>query len=141
MRLFLDSSVVLAASASARGASRQVFRLAPSNDWTLVATPYVPEEVLHNLPSLPVRTTSTWSRLRPQILVYDDVLTLDRAAAFPATKDRPILFGALAWGDALLTLDRSDFGELIGSAFYGFPVLTPGMFLRRERTLGRLSEV
>ena len=138
MRLFLDSSVCLAASASAVGASRQIFQLAPSNDWVLVATPYVLEEVLHNLPTLPVRATSTWSRLRSQILVYDDVLTLDRAAAFPVTKDRPILFGALAWGDALLTLDRADFGELIGSEFYGLPVLTPGMYLRKVRTSGRL---
>ena len=140
MRLFLDSSVCLAASASAVGASRRIFQLAPPNDWVLVATPYVLEEVLHNLPRLPVRATSTWSRLRLQILVYDDVLTLDRAAVFPATKDRPILFGALAWGDALLTLDRADFGELIGSDFYGLPVLTPGMYLRKVRTSGHLRE-
>jgi len=122
------------------GASRRIFQLAPPNDWVLVATPYVLEEVLHNLPRLPVRATSTWSRLRLQILVYDDVLTLDRAAVFPATKDRPILFGALAWGDALLTLDRADFGELIGSDFYGLPVLTPGMYLRKVRTSGHLRE-
>ena len=49
MRLFLDSSVLLAASASPPGASRLLFRLAPSNDWVLVATPYVLEEVLNNL--------------------------------------------------------------------------------------------
>ena len=72
--------------------------------------------------------------------LYEDVLTLDRAVVFPATRDRPILFGALAWGDVLLTPDRSDFGELIGGAFYGLPVLTPAMFLRRERTAGQLSE-
>ena len=35
MRLFLDSSVILAASMSAAGASRHVFRLAPSNAWIL----------------------------------------------------------------------------------------------------------
>ena len=138
MRLFLDSSVLLAASGSATGASRFVFRVAPSNDWILVATPYVLEEVLHNLPTLPVRATSSWSRLRPQMLIQDDVLTLDRAAVFPASKDRPVLFGALAWTDVLLTLDRRDFGELIGATFFELPVLTPGMFLRRERAAGRL---
>ena len=140
MRLFLDSSVVLAASMSAAGASRYVFRLALSNSWSLVATPYVVEEVLHNLATLPFGATSAWGRLRAQLLIYEDVLTLDRAVVFPATKDRPILFGALAWGDVLLTLDRSDFGELIGGAFYGLPVLTPAMFLRRERKAGQLSE-
>jgi hypothetical protein len=96
MRLFLDSSVLLAASASASGASRFLFRLGPSNDWVLVATPYVLEEVLNNLPSLHVSATSTWSRLRPRLTIYDDILTLDKAVVFPATKDRPILFGALA---------------------------------------------
>jgi hypothetical protein len=140
MRLFLDTSVLLAASGSAAGASRYVFRGAPSNSWTLIATPYVIEEVLHNLPTLPVQATSTWSRLRPRIVLRDDVLTLDRAAVFQASKDRPVLFGALAWADVLLTLDRKDFGELIGREFYGLPVLTPGMFVKRERDSGRLKE-
>ena len=58
---------------------------------------------------------------------------------FPASKDRPVLFGALAWADALLTLDRGDFGGLLGGEFYGLPVLTPGAFLARERSAGRLS--
>jgi hypothetical protein len=141
MRLFLDSSVLLTASASASGAPRLLFRLGPANDWVLVATPYVLDEVLNNLPTLPVSATSTWSRLRPQPMIYDDILTLDKAAVFPATKDRPILFGALAWADVLLTLDRKDFGDLIGSEFYGLPVFTPGRFLQRERTSSRLRGV
>ena len=139
MRLFLDTSVLLAASGSAVGASRHVFRLAPANAWSLVATPYVVEEVLHNLPLLPASATSAWGHLRLGLTVLDDVLTLDRAVVFSAGKDRPILFGALAWADALLTHDRSDFGELLGREFYGLPVLTPGGFLRRERSAGRLS--
>ena len=49
------------------------------------------------------------------------------------------LFSALAWADALLTLDRGDFGRLLGSDFYGLPVLTPGAFLSRERSAGCLS--
>jgi hypothetical protein len=67
------------------------------------------------------------------------VLTLDRAAVFPAGKDRPVLFGALAWADVLLTLDRADFGALLGGEFYGLHVLSPAAFLRRERSAGRLS--
>jgi hypothetical protein len=50
MRLFLDTSVLLAASGSATGASREIFRLASANEWALVATPYAVEEVLRNLP-------------------------------------------------------------------------------------------
>ena len=139
MRLFLDASVLLAASGSATGASRHIFRVAPANAWSLVATPYVVEEVLHNLPLLSATATSAWARLRSALWIRDDVLTLDRAVVFPASKDRPVLFGALAWADALLTLDRGDFGGLLGGEFYGLPVLTPGAFLARERSAGRLS--
>ena len=141
MRLFLDASVLLAASGSATGASRHIFRVAPANAWSLVATPYVVEEVLHNLPLLSATATSAWARLRSALWIRDDVLTLDRAVVFPASKDRPVLFGALAWADALLTLDRGDFGGLLGSEFYGLPVLTPGEFLGRERSAGRLSSL
>jgi hypothetical protein len=68
----------------------------------------------------------------------DDVLTLDRPVVFPAGKDRPILFSALAWADVLLTLDRGDFGGLMAKPFYNLLVLKPGLFLERERTAGRL---
>jgi len=89
MKLFLDTSVLLAASGSAGGASREVFRLAPANGWTLVATPYVVEEVLRNLPDLPLPASADWVRLRNDLVLRDDVLTLDRPAVFSAAKDRP----------------------------------------------------
>jgi len=139
LRLFLDTSVLLAGSGSRMGASREVFRLAPSNAWTLVATPYVIEEVLRNLPSLPLDASSDWIHLRADLIIQDDVVTLDRANVFAAAKDRPILFSALAWADTLLTLDRGDLGNLLGGEFYGLPILTPGSFLERERAAGRLK--
>lgn len=138
MRLFLDTSVLLAACASASGASREILRVARINGWVLVATPYVVEEVLRNLPDFPVAASGEWVRLRSEILMMDDVLTLNRPVVFPAPKDKPVLFGALAWADALLTLDRGDFGTLLGSSFYGMPVLRPGEFLQRETAAGRL---
>lgn len=138
MRLFLDTSVVLAAAGSASGASRSIFERAEANGWALVSTPYVIEEVLRNLPDLPPAATADWARLRPGLVLMDDVLTLDRPAVFQPSKDRPILFSALAWADVLLTLDRGDFGELLGKTFYGLLVLKPGAFLERERAAGRL---
>lgn len=137
MRLFLDASVLLAASGSATGASREIFRQAPRNEWILIATPYVLEEVVHNLPFLPSTATADWAGLRPNLLLRDDVVTLDRPVVFEPAKDRPILFGALAWADILLTLDREDFGPLMQQAFYGLEILKPGDFLARERTSGR----
>ena len=139
MRLFLDTSVLLAASGSAAGASREIFRRALANGWVLVSTPYALEEVLRNLSGFPPSASAEWARLRPALLVMDDVLTLDRPAVFSAGKDRPILFSALAWADVLLTLDRSDFGGLMDNPFYGLLVLKPGAFLQRERAAGRLK--
>lgn len=138
MRLFLDTSVLLAASGSPSGASREIFNRAAANRWILVATPYVIEEVLRNLSALPTTASGDWARLRPGLTLMDDVLTLDRPALFEAAKDRPILFSALAWADVLLTLDRADFGSLIGSSFYNLSILKPGMFLERERVAGTL---
>jgi len=129
VRLFLDTSVLLAASASASGTSREIFRLAPAKGWTLIATPYVLAEVMRNLPDFPPAATAEWLRLRHQLLVMDDVLTLDRPVIFPASKDRPVLFGALAWADVLLTLDRRDFENILGGEFYGLKELKPATFL------------
>lgn len=139
MRLFLDTSVLLAASGSARGASREVFRLAPEHGWSLIATPYVIEEVLTNIGTLGTAAAAEWAKLRTHLRIFDDILTVDRPVVFAPAKDRPILFSALAWTDALLTLDRGDFIELLGQSFYDLPVLKPGDFLRRERDAGRLK--
>ena len=94
--------------------------------------------MIANLGDLAANATSDWATLRPDLALVDDVLTLDRAAVFEPAKDRPILFSALAWSQVLLTHDRGDFGALFGNTFYGLSILTPGMFLERERAAGRL---
>jgi predicted nucleic acid-binding protein len=139
VRLFLDTSVVLSGCVSAAGASREIFRAAPPNGWVLVATPYVAAETERNLPQFSTEATSQWLKLRPGLLLMDDVLTLHLPAVFPVRKDRPVLFSALAWADVLLTLDRGDFSKLLGGEFYGMPILKPGDFLERERRAGRLK--
>jgi hypothetical protein len=68
----------------------------------------------------------------------DDVLLLDLPVVFPAGKDRPILFSALAWADILLTHDHGDFAGLMEKPFYSLIVMKPGVFLERERAAGRL---
>lgn len=139
MRLFLVASVMLAACGSASGASRGIFRHAGSQGWTLISTPYALDEVRANLGDFPPAASAEWVRLRQQVLVMDDVLTVDRPVVFPAGKDRPILFSALAWSDILLTLDRNDFARLPGRSFYELGVMKPGQFLRQEREAGRLA--
>jgi hypothetical protein len=131
-------SLLLSDSASAAGASREILDRAPANGWLLITTPYVVEEVVSNLPDLGVEATAEWVRYRPSLVLMDDVLTLDRPAVFPAGKDRPVLFGALAWADVLLTLDRADFGSLFDAPFYGLRVIKPGTFLQQQRASNQL---
>ena len=139
MNLFLDTNVLLAACGSASGASRAVFTLAPLNGWWLQTTPHVLREVVANLDHFPSEATGGWVRLRTQLNVCDDVLSLDRVAVFPVAKDRPVLFSALAWAKVLLTLDAGDFGPL-GGSFYGLRILSPAAFIQGERAAGRLRE-
>lgn len=140
MNLFLDTSVLLAACGSEHGASNYLFRVAGGQSWALIASPYVIEEVHRNLPELPFDAARRWSGLRAELRIVDDVLTIDRPTVLPASKDRPVLFTALAWADILLTLDRADFTRAIGSSFYGLVVCTPGAFLESERAAGRIVD-
>lgn len=138
MRLFLDASVLLAAAGSTNGSSHALFSYAATQGWVLVCSPYALNEVLRNLPKLPASATTEGLRLRPKVTVVDDVVSLDRPVVFGASKDRPILFTALAWADVLLTLDKADFAEVLGGTFYGLRVLLPYDFLEHERAAGRL---
>lgn len=137
MKLFLDSSVLLAASGSTAGASRLVFDLAELNDWKLLSCPYVEGEVSKNLAKPGGR--ADWPALRGKLSLTADQWTLDRIVVFPVRKDRPVLFTAYGCADALLTLDRADFATVLGRNFYHLRILTPGDFIRQEREAERLK--
>ena len=138
LRIFLDSSVVLAACMSGTGASHQVFRLAGFQNWVLLVSPWVLREVRFNLANKQQQSILTWATLSRLLEIEDDELTFDWPVTFEKSKDKPVLFSALACADVLLTLDRRDFGELLGKHLYGMRVLTPGEFLRIERETGNL---
>ena len=138
MNVFLDSSVAFAASLSATGASRIVFDLASRQGWRLLVSPWILREVRDNLAGKSPESVHAWISLRGKTTVEDDELTFDWPVIFEASKDKPVLFTALACADVLLTLDRRDFRDLLGQTIYGLRVLTPGEFLRTEREAGRL---
>ena len=140
MRLFLDTSVLLAACRSLTGASREIFRLAKLNEWSLIGSSYVMEEVAENLADMGTDAQAAWPGLAVMIEIEQDVLTLDRPVVYTISKDKPILFSALAWSEVLLTLDENDFGDLIGSKFYELEVFSPGGFIARQRRSGKLIE-
>jgi len=95
VRLFLDSSVMIAGAASAEGASRSVFHLARTHEWRLLTTPYAVEETVRNLAAFPPSVTASWLRLRSQLVVVDDVVTIDKPAVFPVEKADP--FSSVPW--------------------------------------------
>lgn len=134
MKLFLDTSVLLAACGWDHGASAELFRRSEVGDWSLLATGYVLGEVERNLGKLPVGTEDRWPSRHRALQIVPDVFTLDRPSVFGPAKDRPVLFSALAWADVLLTLDRVDFAGLLGRTFYNLPILKPGDFLRAQTT-------
>jgi predicted nucleic acid-binding protein len=139
MKLFLDTSVLLAACGSTKGSSHALFGYAPANGWTLLASPWVVTEVVRNLPKFPSTATREWLRFRPQLALVDDVVSINRVVVFPVSKDRPVLLTALATSQVLLTLDQDDFAGFLGSHFYGMPLLPPSEFLEGERRAGRLK--
>jgi len=77
-----------AASGSTGGASREIFRLASKNSWTLLATPYAMQEIERNLFHFPAAATADWNRLRGKLLLMDDVFTIDRPTVFAPAQRR-----------------------------------------------------
>ncbi len=132
MRLFLDSSVLLAAAGSTSGASRLLITSARRERWTLLTSAYCVREAEHNLPKLSPKATADWSRrIKPRLTIVGTHLVLDRPLIYRAIKDRPVVITALTLkADVLLTLDRDDFHDLLGSSVYGLPIRTPGEFLK-----------
>ena len=94
MRLFLDTSVLLAACGSATGASRLIVDFAAVNGWTLLSSRYGIAEVVRNLADFRPRAISAWPGIKSRLDLTDDVLVIDRPAVFTVGKDRPILFTA-----------------------------------------------
>lgn len=126
MKVFLDTSVLLAAAVSHDGSARALFRRARREKWRLVTARWCVEEVLRNLQMKYPAALPTWRSLRRQLHVVPSMLVLDRPLVFSATKDRPVLVSALACGaDALATYDRADFQDKLGRSVYGMRIALP----------------
>ena len=140
MRLFLDTSVLLAAAGSRNGASRFVVTQAAAQGWDLVSSDYCEIETRRNLPKLGRAASTAWTNtLAPRVRLVRASLTLDKPLVFPRTKDRPVAITALAArADWLLTLDENDFHLKLGRELYGLRIATPGEYLLEQRAQGAL---
>ena len=140
MRLFLDTSVLLSASGSAKGASRFILAEAVEQGWDLVSSDYCAEETQRNLPKIGRTAVAAWkAEIAPRVRLIRASLALDKPLLFPKAKDRPVVITALAArADWLLTLDVADFHGKLGREVYGLRLATPGEFLFERRTAGAL---
>jgi len=140
VRLFLDTSVLLAASGSARGASRFLITEATAHGWELLSSDYCEEETRRNLAKVGRSTASAWkNEIVPRVRFVRASMALDKPLVFPKAKDRPVVITALAVrADWLLTLDEGDFHTKLGREVYGLRLATPGEFLIEQRAQGVL---
>ena len=140
MKVFIDTSVLLAAAGSENGASCFLFEQAPIRGWVLVTTHYCLEEAQRNVAKVGRKASATLNEsLLPKLVFVPTELAFDKVLVFPKAKDRPVLLSSLgAESDHLLTLDEGDFQKVIGSHVYGMGVSTPGLFLIAERKAGRI---
>ena len=140
MRLFFDTSVLLAASVSKKGAAWFVIEQAEEQQWELFSCDYCAEEAKRNLPKLGRSALLNWQAgILPRLCWVSFSVALDRPLVFPKAKDRPVVITALsAKADWLLTLDETDFHGKLGREVYGLTLATPGEFLIEQRARGIL---
>ena len=130
MKLFFDSSVLIAACMSPQGVSRAFFQK-PKRPWELITCSYCAHEVQRNLTRLRPSALADWTSISGAMTIVPDALTMPYPLLFWAHKDKPVLCSALVESaDVLLTWDRGDFGHLLGGRVYGTLVQTPAEFLR-----------
>jgi predicted nucleic acid-binding protein len=130
VRVFLDSSVMLSACGSGKSLSRLITEIAPERGWRLVSASYCRAETGKNLSKLGPDAILRWPELQTQIEWVPNALTSKKPLLLSASKDKPVLISALAAKcDVLLTLDKGDFGLLLGTTVYGMQVSTPRDFL------------
>ena len=133
MRVFLDSSVLLSACGSTKSLSRLVTELAAAQGWHLVSAAYCLAETTKNLGKLGTDARQRWPAIKPTVEWVPNALTSQRPLLLTESKDKPVLISALAARcEVLLTLDKGDFGILLGTAVYGMKVSTPRDFLLRH---------
>ena len=139
MRIFLDSSVLLSACGSEKSLSRLITEIAPERGWRLISASYCRAETSKNIGKLGAEAVLRWPDMQSKVEWVPNALTSRKPLLLTASKDKPVLISALAAKcEVLLTLDKGDFGMLLGTTVYGMLVNTPrGFFDRRGTRLRR----
>ncbi|MDO8539043.1 MAG: hypothetical protein Q7S40_01270 [Opitutaceae bacterium] len=130
MRIFLDTSFIIAAAGSRTGLPRYILEHGQRSQWVFITSLYCEEEVARNIHK--VGGEAFWlSVIRPDLRIHTTEVVLDYPLVFDASKDRPVIISALGSGaDYLLTLDSADFAPLLNTEVYGMRVRLPLAFAR-----------
>ena len=121
---------MLSACGSRKSLSRLITEIAPERAWRLISASYCRAETSRNIGKLGADANLKWAELQTKIEWVSNALTSKKPLLLTASKDKPVLISALAAkSDVLLTLDKGDFGLLLGTTVYGMRVSTPRDFL------------
>lgn len=143
MKLFLDTSVLIAAIGSDEGTARLVIEDAKGHGWELVSADYCVEETRRNwnkLRQAPILSRHVWETvILPKVKILPVHVVLNKVLVFAKTKDRPVVISALAADcDWLLTFDTGDFHAKLGKSVYGVNIGTPKEFLLEQIHRGKI---
>jgi predicted nucleic acid-binding protein len=134
VKLFLGTSVLIAAIGSDRGTARFIIEEAAARGWELITADYCAEETQRNWSKLrqsPAVSAYIWKTvILPKIKILPVRLVLNKPLLLSKTKDRPVVISALAAEcDWLITFDKGDFHAELGQSVYGVSIGTPKEFL------------
>ncbi len=134
IRVFLDSSVIIAGLASASGGSHRALALAEIGIITPCISADVEREVLRNVAKKLPKAVVHFERLLQELsftVIETSEQEIERAKAIINEHDAPIIAAAISGGvDWLLSLDKH-FLALKEKETLDFTVATPGEFLQQ----------
>lgn len=140
-RVFLDASVIVAASLSARGGSALIFQLAKSGHVSLLLTEAVVQEAHRSIKTKAGELAL--NHFYQLLAAHKEAIKLtptpgelhEFTAVIVDPDDRHVLAAAKKYrATALLTLDRKHFmTDVLRQSSLGFAILTPGEFIRQLR--------
>ena len=86
----------------------------------LISASYCHAETSKNITKLGEEAAQGWPELQSKVEGVPNALTSRKPLLLTASKDKPVLISALAAKcEVLLTLDKGDFGILLGTTVYG----------------------
>jgi uncharacterized protein len=140
MRIFLDANVLFSAAQS-DGAVRRLLSLMHERSHVGVVDAYVMAEAQRNVAAKAVlRNASAVQDLEGLLSQLETTLSHAQPLApeqksmadWLPEKDRPVLWAAMALGcDALVTGDKTHFGQGYGQRFAGVLILSPAMLAQQ----------